>query len=297
MSATVLPEDGSSPSASEPELLPSSLVSEAANVMALAFVDSPAWVELIRGHSSTRVRALAWIFEVYLCAVRRKDPTAVHCILARSDAIPLGGNHEKHGDGIDGGKPPADAAVATATEPSPAVLAAAIFLAPSARPTLPELLCAGLAFFPLRFGIAATCRLWRLMDWFEHAQEDIWGDREPAFGGDAEKNCPAIATPSLRLSSRPLFSRAQAIALERMVVRPDCQGRGLGSALLRGALADLRRDGQTVVLTTQDKRNVNFYSRLGFRVRSERDYIPSDAHGDGAQYAFHCWFMDTWPTE
>jgi ribosomal protein S18 acetylase RimI-like enzyme len=294
MSKLFSSEDGLPPSMSEAAPLPTFLVPEAANIMAHALVDSPAWVELIRGNSSTRIPALAWIFEVYICAVRSKDPTAVHCIVSRPADTRPGENQDWPSLRNGGSRSPDTAEVATLAEHRPVVLAAAILIAPATRPTLFELLCAGMALFPLRFGIAATFRLWRLMDWFERAQEDIWGDGESRSGGDEEKNHRANGS----LPSQPLsgpFSRAHAISLERMVVRPDCQGRGLGSALLRGTLAEMRRDGQTVVLTTQDKRNVKFYSRLGFRVRSEREYNPSDSHVGGAQYAFHCWFMDTSP--
>ncbi|KAL9183106.1 hypothetical protein ACHAXT_004893 [Thalassiosira profunda] len=57
--------------------------------------------------------------------------------------------------------------------------------------------------------------------------------------------------------------------LERMAVRPDMQGKGVGSAALRQALCEADEAGLPVLLTTQEERNVRFYSRLGFKVAKE----------------------------
>lgn len=57
-------------------------------------------------------------------------------------------------------------------------------------------------------------------------------------------------------------------ALERMVVLPSRQGRGVGTWLLRGALkaeGEVRGESRTV-LCTQEERNVSFYRKSGFHV-------------------------------
>ena len=54
--------------------------------------------------------------------------------------------------------------------------------------------------------------------------------------------------------------------LERMVVSPLMQGRGIGSRALQIALVEADAAGKPVVLSTNEERNVSFYSRLGFEV-------------------------------
>lgn len=60
-----------------------------------------------------------------------------------------------------------------------------------------------------------------------------------------------------------LFQGRDGFRVERMVVHPNYQGKGIGSQLLGKALrevADVKK--LPVVLSTQDPRNVIFYSRL-----------------------------------
>lgn len=55
--------------------------------------------------------------------------------------------------------------------------------------------------------------------------------------------------------------------LNNMVVRPDCQGNGLGSAVLGRELATVVDTSLfPASLSTQKPENVKFYSRLGFKV-------------------------------
>lgn len=68
-----------------------------------------------------------------------------------------------------------------------------------------------------------------------------------------------------RLEHRPPPARAW--RLETLGVRPAHQGRGLASALLAHALAEVaRRGGHEVVLETSAPRNVRLYERHGFEV-------------------------------
>lgn len=65
---------------------------------------------------------------------------------------------------------------------------------------------------------------------------------------------------------------AGAWRLETLGVRPDRQGRGIATALLTFALAEVAdRGGKQVVLDTSDPRNVRLYERHGLRVTA---HIP-----------------------
>jgi predicted N-acetyltransferase YhbS len=52
-------------------------------------------------------------------------------------------------------------------------------------------------------------------------------------------------------------------------VRPERQGSGLGTAVLRPTLERLDREGARAALETSLERNVALYERLGFAVRAE----------------------------
>jgi len=70
-----------------------------------------------------------------------------------------------------------------------------------------------------------------------------------------------------------------AFRLERMVVSPAVQGRGVGTRALRAALSEADAASAPVVLSTNEERNVTFYSRLGFEVvRSTTREIEGEAY-------------------
>lgn len=60
-----------------------------------------------------------------------------------------------------------------------------------------------------------------------------------------------------------------AYRLERMVVEPSVQGKGIGTRALQLALAESDAAGHPVLLKTNEERNVTFYQRLGFEVIGE----------------------------
>ncbi len=82
-----------------------------------------------------------------------------------------------------------------------------------------------------------------------------------------------------RLNQNPPLTDPPAGAwrLETLGVHPDQQGRGIASALLKFALAEVaRRGGESVVLDTSEERNVRLYERHGFHTisHSETDDGP-----------------------
>ncbi len=99
----------------------------------------------------------------------------------------------------------------------------------------------GILYLPLRYGFRA---LYRLLEVIAHYDE----------------NAGAIykANPNVSFSS-----------VERMVVKPNFQGKGFGSRFLSQAIAAEEKKGRAVFLTTQEFRNVVFYQRLGFKVLHE----------------------------
>ncbi|KAJ1486816.1 hypothetical protein T484DRAFT_1942692, partial [Baffinella frigidus] len=70
--------------------------------------------------------------------------------------------------------------------------------------------------------------------------------------------------------------------LERMVVRPGAQGGGIGSRCLGAALAEAAKKGCSVVLSTQEARNVRFYEGLGFEevARDEGYFKTAGSSGE-----------------
>lgn len=74
------------------------------------------------------------------------------------------------------------------------------------------------------------------------------------------------------LAGSAQFAPAEPAAyLHLLAVRPDLQGSGLGSHLVRHALAELDATGTTTWLCTADEPNLPFYARLGYVVVGEVD--------------------------
>jgi GNAT superfamily N-acetyltransferase len=62
---------------------------------------------------------------------------------------------------------------------------------------------------------------------------------------------------------KKLLNGRDGLVLERMVVHPSVQGKGIGSKCLRDALESVAdKKGLPVALSTQEIKNVTFYSRL-----------------------------------
>lgn len=99
------------------------------------------------------------------------------------------------------------------------------------------------------FGRVAVLRLLHVKNWYEEKEKKV---------------------------AETVFAATPYCVLERMTVTPELQGKGIGSRCLSSALATEAASGRGVLLCTQNKRNVKFYTRLGFRTVYEEDYIPAD---------------------
>lgn len=111
----------------------------------------------------------------------------------------------------------------------------------------------GILRFPFRFGFRAFARLLEVKARHDRLDRALLESRRS--GG----------------SARPLRR------LERVVVRPGWQGMGVGGRCLGEALAEADAYGHGVSLSTQEARNVAFYSRLGFAVVGEPAVLPAAA--------------------
>jgi len=70
--------------------------------------------------------------------------------------------------------------------------------------------------------------------------------------------------------------------LDQLAVEPGAQGRGIGTAMVRLAMARATADGVPLLLETGSERNVAFYERLGFGMMR---------HADAPEGGPHIWFM------
>jgi ribosomal protein S18 acetylase RimI-like enzyme len=81
--------------------------------------------------------------------------------------------------------------------------------------------------------------------------------------------------------------------LQRMVVDPEYQGRGIGSKCLKQALDEADAHRLPVILSTQEEINVRFYQKLGFEITVEEKYSPSGQDTD----AYNSWVMIRQPKQ
>ena len=112
----------------------------------------------------------------------------------------------------------------------------------------------GILRFPFRFGFRAFARLLEVKSRHDRLDRALLDSRPGGGGGSA---------PLRRL--------------ERVVVRAGWRGMGVGGRCLGEALAESDASGHGVSLSTQEARNVAFYSRLGFAVVGEPAVLPAAA--------------------
>jgi ribosomal protein S18 acetylase RimI-like enzyme len=108
--------------------------------------------------------------------------------------------------------------------------------------------------------------------WLSHyseAQIDGW-----MAGRTPEGYVPAISRGELFVAEGDSgllgFGHATNDSVEAIFVNPDVAGTGVGTALLRHALAEIRKHGGGSVRLTSTLNAVSFYRRFGFRVMGKR---------------------------
>jgi len=124
-----------------------------------------------------------------------------------------------------------------------------------------SMLKAGMWQIPFRFGLATLLRLFEVMDDL-HAAEDFF-----QTGGS---NAPQ-----------------EFIRLKRVAVSPNYQRMGLGSKMLKSAIAETKCP---MFLSTHEYSSVKFYERLGYRVVGEIELSQ-----DCKEHTFSGWFMTQEP--
>jgi GNAT superfamily N-acetyltransferase len=204
------------------QILPRSLIPQAAAVMAEAFVDSPAYNYMFQDFDKKRrQQALEWLFRRNLQIVISQHPSALRGIVTDSDEV----------------------------------VACFLWTPLLNKPTLLDMIQSGLWQVPLYFGFGSLRRLLETMRTLDEYARQYFGSS----------------------------NGKEVVLLERMVVRPDYQGQGLGTKCLQTVLS--WSTAQQVRLTTQLECNVRFYQRLGFQVVGETDCFMEQKQG------YHCWFM------
>ncbi|MEV0676071.1 GNAT family N-acetyltransferase [Actinosynnema sp. NPDC050436] len=99
-------------------------------------------------------------------------------------------------------------------------------------------------------------------------------DAEAAFGPVAARAAElagdrAVASALAEQALDPYRPAGPLYHLGTVAVRPDRQGRGLGTAVLRPGLAAADAAGVPAYLETSTERNLRLYRRLGFEVTAE----------------------------
>ena len=153
---------------------------------------------------------------------------------------------------------PLGATLALREPPGRSVLAVAAWVPPRRAIHPIQLLCHGLLKVPFLFGVGTARRLLECFDFMDRARAVVMEGRPHWF-------------------------------LDHLGVDPRCQGSGLGSRLLREAIASLSaREALPCMLFTAKARNVPFYVQAGFAVKRE-DVV-------GARGGFRMWSLVREPT-
>mmetsp|Transcript_15462 Transcript_15462/g.27321 ORF Transcript_15462/g.27321 Transcript_15462/m.27321 type:complete len:238 (+) Transcript_15462:71-784(+) len=129
------------------------------------------------------------------------------------------------------------------------------------------IITAGLWQLPFKFGLATLKRLLQTVGHIESGERDFFS------------------------ASFSEGNSSDFIMLERMAIRPDFQGRGLGTKCLKSMIIKTE-DPIPIRLLTQEHRNVAFYKRLGFGVVGEMEMMShNDRNDHGFTTLFTSWFM------
>lgn len=95
-----------------------------------------------------------------------------------------------------------------------------------------KIVVGGILEFGVRYGTSTLMRLIRIADFSDKVEQDAMKGRKDYF------------------------------SLQRMIVAPELQGKGIGSKYLGEALKEADRKQVPVVMTTQEPRNLIYYGRL-----------------------------------
>ncbi|CAJ1966755.1 unnamed protein product [Cylindrotheca closterium] len=137
--------------------------------------------------------------------------------------------------------------------------------------SLGEMLWHGLLQMPIRFGMDSVKRMLHVMDNLKSPSKEYTSQMMNDESGQNNNN----------------IVKEGSIQLQRMVVRPDCQGQGLGTKALMAAIVEESAKGKlNLHLETQSPRNVTFYERLGYKVIWDKECYEEEM-----EYKFHSWCM------
>ena len=112
--------------------------------------------------------------------------------------------------------------------------------------------------------VVGTVRLWDVAFSFSSLEEGMAGRPEGISSeGTAKKALsPAVAAPSGAFgATSPSRGEGRALLLGPLAVDPDTKGAGIGSALMRHAVAEAARLGHRAILLVGD---APYYARFGF---------------------------------
>ena len=162
-------------------------------------------------------------------------------------------------------------------------------------PNIWDMIRVGMLLGIYKFGWNRFHRLLEVNNWFENEENNAL---KLYYGDDG-----TIKTTTKTEQEQETPKNNNIIRLERMVVLPNYQGQGIGSSALNEALKEADQHQLDVFLVTQEKRNVNFYTRLGFKVIQESIFEPTSADNATAStatssttmrlnnYCINNWFM------
>lgn len=197
------------------------MVKEAANLAALAFLDSPFYQWIFSQSNVEEVASsLRWLFEGNFASYVEKG--AGVCAFNGGEMVSF----------------------------------FALLEGKDSTLSLWDMMKLGFYTMPFAVGFGPTVRMLRVKGWVEERLEKIMQDHG---------------------------IRKDTWTLQRMVVKPGWQGKGLGTRCLAHMIEGTAARSHGVILTTQEEANVRFYERLGFEV------VDDEVFERGGQ--LHSWTM------
>ncbi|KNC79619.1 hypothetical protein SARC_07991 [Sphaeroforma arctica JP610] len=286
----------SEPSTIKVERLPDELTAEAAEVMAHAFADGPIYTYIFQGTREYRIELLTWLFERNIIAMRNKDADVALCVRDSKASDNKGGKQ---------------------------LLATFMLVREGFSLNKWDMVKIGLLSMPYKAGLAATGRMLRVLDWFKERYVTFFNPYEKRTGKETiiekatvEKSSTHITKKSVQGESESdvvdegvlagIHSRIRSIydntyasdnrntnpracryTLERMTVRPEAQGMGVGSICLQYIVNFVDGTDSVIRLATQKQRTCDWYQSNGFNKTVGTDIFYTE-DGNGIK----SWFME-----